>query len=84
MAGARTQLNGPVNGLTSTRVAQDASVDINQEVWVDVDFRSFFLSFFLPFFSPLPPSNVHFTAAASPSPQIIVGAFEHVRLYQRS
>ena len=33
MAGARTQPNGPVNGLTGTRVAQDTPVDVNQEVW---------------------------------------------------
>ena len=33
MAGARTQLNGPVNGLTGTRVVQDTPVDVNQEVW---------------------------------------------------
>jgi hypothetical protein len=40
MAGARTQPNGPVNGLTGTRVAQDTPVDVNQEVWQ----RSIFLS----------------------------------------
>ena len=41
MAGARTQPNGPVNGLTGTRVVQDTPVEVNQEVrqmWI------FFLS----------------------------------------
>ena len=64
MAGARTQPNGPVNGLTGTRVAQDTPVDVNQEVWP--------MWFF--FFSLL--SSVHFTTAISPSPQIITYAFK--------
>jgi hypothetical protein len=55
MAGARTQLNGPVNGLTGTRVVQDTPVDVNQEVW----------QMWIFFFPPL--SSVHFTVAGSPS-----------------